>query len=66
MAEFEETRFFKMKSDKEDETKDIIVKVYTALREKDTILSARLPGICFQVTQHTLQAITMPGVWYAK
>lgn len=34
MAEFEETRFFKMKSDKEDETKDIIVKVYTALREK--------------------------------
>lgn len=34
MAEFEETRLFKMKTDKEDETKDIIVKVYTALREK--------------------------------
>ncbi|HHW17374.1 MAG TPA: IreB family regulatory phosphoprotein, partial [Firmicutes bacterium] len=34
MAEFEETRFFKMKTDKENETRDIILKVYRALKEK--------------------------------
>jgi len=34
MAKFEETRFFEMKRDKENETKDIILKVYNALKEK--------------------------------
>lgn len=34
MAEFEETRFFKVKPDKEDETRDIILRVYMALKEK--------------------------------
>jgi uncharacterized protein (UPF0297 family) len=34
MAEFEETRFFKVKPDKDDETRDIILRVYMALQEK--------------------------------
>lgn len=34
MAEFEETRFFKVKPDKDDETRDIILRVYMALKEK--------------------------------
>lgn len=34
MAEFEETRFFKVKPDKDDETMDIILRVYMALKEK--------------------------------
>ncbi len=34
MAEFEETRFFKVKPDKDDETRDIILRVYVALKEK--------------------------------
>ncbi len=34
MAEFEETRFFKVVPDKENATRDIILKVYVALREK--------------------------------
>ncbi|MEX0973961.1 MAG: IreB family regulatory phosphoprotein [Bacillota bacterium] len=34
MAEFEETRFFKVKPDKEDETRDIILRVFMALKEK--------------------------------
>jgi uncharacterized protein (UPF0297 family) len=34
MPEFEETRFYKVKPDKDDETRDIILKVYTALLEK--------------------------------
>jgi uncharacterized protein (UPF0297 family) len=34
MAEFEETRFYKVKPDKEDETREIILKVYMALKEK--------------------------------
>jgi len=34
MAEYEETRFFKIKPDKENETRDIILKVYAALKEK--------------------------------
>jgi uncharacterized protein (UPF0297 family) len=34
MAEFEETRFFKVKPDKDDETQDIILRVYMALKEK--------------------------------
>lgn len=34
MAEFEETRFYKVKPDKDDETRDIILKVYMALKEK--------------------------------
>jgi len=34
MAEFEETRFYKVKPDKEEETRDIILRVYTALKEK--------------------------------
>ena len=34
MAEFEETRFFSVKSEKENETREIILKVYQALKEK--------------------------------
>ncbi len=34
MAELEETRFFKVKPDKENATRDIILKVYMALEEK--------------------------------
>ncbi|MGI6662917.1 MAG: IreB family regulatory phosphoprotein [Bacillota bacterium] len=34
MAEFEETRFFKVKPDRDEETRDIILKVYVALKEK--------------------------------
>lgn len=34
MAEFEETRFFKVKPDRDEETRDIILKVYMALKEK--------------------------------
>ena len=34
MAEFEETRFFTVKVEKENETRDIILKVYNALKEK--------------------------------
>lgn len=34
MAEYEETRFFKIKPDKEEETRDIILQVYAALKEK--------------------------------
>lgn len=34
MAEFEETRFYKVKPDKDDETRDVILKVYMALKEK--------------------------------
>lgn len=34
MAEFEETRFFKVKPDRDEETRDIIFKVYMALKEK--------------------------------
>lgn len=34
MAEFEETRFFTVKIEKENETRDIILKVYKALKEK--------------------------------
>ena len=34
MAEFEETRFFKVKPDKDDETRDIILRVFMALKEK--------------------------------
>ncbi|HHY76484.1 MAG TPA: IreB family regulatory phosphoprotein [Firmicutes bacterium] len=34
MAEFEETRFFKVKPDREEETREIILKVYMALKEK--------------------------------
>jgi uncharacterized protein (UPF0297 family) len=34
MAEFEETRFFKVKPDRDDETREIILKVYMALKEK--------------------------------
>lgn len=34
MAEFEETRFFKVKPDKDDETRQIILRVYRALKEK--------------------------------
>jgi uncharacterized protein (UPF0297 family) len=34
MAEFEETRFFKIRPDKENETKNLILKVYAALEEK--------------------------------
>jgi len=34
MAEFEETRFFKVKPDREEESREIILKVYMALKEK--------------------------------
>ena len=34
MAEFEETRFYKVKPDRDEETRDIILKVYVALKEK--------------------------------
>lgn len=34
MGEFEETRFFRVPTEKENETRDIILKVYSALREK--------------------------------
>ena len=34
MAELEETRFFKVKPEKENATRDIILKVYMALEEK--------------------------------
>ncbi|MGI6632161.1 MAG: IreB family regulatory phosphoprotein [Bacillota bacterium] len=34
MAEFDETRFFKVKPDRDEETREIIFKVYTALKEK--------------------------------
>jgi len=34
MARFEETRFFKVKPDRDEETKQIILKVYKALKEK--------------------------------
>ena len=34
MAEFEETRFYKVKPDKEEETREIILRVYAALKEK--------------------------------
>jgi uncharacterized protein (UPF0297 family) len=34
MAEYEETRFFKVRPDKENETREIILKVYRALKEK--------------------------------
>lgn len=34
MAEFEETRFFNVKPDRDEETRDIILKVYMALKEK--------------------------------
>ena len=34
MAEFEETRFFKVKPEAENETREVILKVYDALKEK--------------------------------
>lgn len=34
MAEFEETRFFKIVPEKDNETRDIILRVYIALKEK--------------------------------
>ncbi len=34
MAEFEETRFFKVKPEAENETRKVILKVYDALKEK--------------------------------
>ncbi len=34
MAEFEETRFFTVRPDKENETRNLILKVYSALEEK--------------------------------
>ena len=37
MAEFEETRFFQVKTEKENKTREIILKVYQALKEKGII-----------------------------
>ena len=34
MGRFEETRFFKVKTEKENRTREIILNVYDALREK--------------------------------
>lgn len=34
MAEFEETRFFQVKPEAENKTRDVILKVYDALKEK--------------------------------
>jgi len=34
VAKFEETRFFKVKAEKENQTKEIILKVYDALKQK--------------------------------